>query len=91
MDRGGAPCASPGSKRQIPSAKGGIPYGSSKADQGGRAEEETGDEAGDGARCVGDSIGYGKSGREKKREKGREERVCDIRYGRGNQDDYEKT
>lgn len=92
MDRGGAPCASPGTKRQVSSAKGGIPYGSSKADQGGRAEETSGDEEGDGARRVGDGNDYGQGGEKReRREKGCEERVRGVGYGRGNQDGVTKT
>jgi hypothetical protein len=86
MDRGGAPRASPDSKRCVPGAKDRSTNRPPTAGEGGRAEEATGDEAGDRARSVGDD--GRKSGKSRKRKKGNgqgqgEERLRCAGFGHG--------
>ena len=85
MDRGGAPRTSSQAECGVPSAKGGVSNTSPEANQGGRAAEATGDEAGDGARRMGYRNYNGENRREKsdKGGKGCEERVCCTGIGRG--------
>ena len=87
MDRGGAPCASPCSKRHLPGTKDGTSNRSPTAGEGGRAKEATGDEASDRARRVGHDgrkSGKGRKSRKKGNGQGEERfRCAGFGYGGG--------